>query len=192
MCRSFFCGGGGGGDLLVNCQWNTQSIGELELFPTSQVVCTICTTWIERSIIASAKGVEVMCSPCKYVCWFVVVEGPNLWMKRVRWSADVLAGGKSSRDVWRPNGFDLAHPRAEIWPKMCFLLLGLPRPESWAYSAEIWTSIGGKPYQHAVIIWKLLILNCGNYCDLKSKFIKNPFPMLRDREIWLHWTSVYT
>ena len=69
--------------------------------------------------------------PVSIVCWFVVVEGPNLWTKRVRWSADVSAGGKSSRDVWRPNGFDLAHPRAEIWPKMYFLLLGLPRPESW-------------------------------------------------------------
>ena len=155
---------GGGGDLLVNCQWNTQSIGELELFQLPKWCAPLYNlNWTQHYCLC--QGVEAMCSPCKYVCWFVVVEGPNLWTKRVRWSADVSAGGKSSRDVWRPNGFDLAHPRAEIWPKMYFLLLGLPRPESWVYSAEIWTSIGGKPYQHAVIIWKVLLSNCGNYCD---------------------------
>ena len=68
-----------------------------------------------------------MCSPCMYVCWFVVVEGPNLSMKRVICVADIWAVFKPCKDPRGPNGFDLSHPRAEICQQMCFLLLGMPQ-----------------------------------------------------------------
>ena len=121
----FFLWGGGGGSAGKLPMEHTvhRWTGIVSNFP-SGVHHLYNLNWTQHYCLC--QGVEAMCSPCKYVCWFVVVEGPNLWTKRVRWSADVSAGGKSSRDVWRPNGFDLAHPRAEIWPKMYFLLLGLP------------------------------------------------------------------
>ena len=52
------------------------------------------------SVITSAKGEEVMCLPCKYVCWFVVVEGTNLSMKHVSSLADMWDVFKPSKDLW--------------------------------------------------------------------------------------------